>query len=431
MTREQFYQLLQTPSGISYKDIEQLKDVLEQFPYFQTARMIYTKGLHENKSFLYSEELKKTAIYAGDRNVLYNLIHSNELSTSTDSLISIAQDNIIEAESEPAIITVEDLKTNDLVEEITFREEIHQTDLIIDNNRFQGAHENTHDENQTESIAEIESAFKELETLPEEAVSDIIPERPNLTAAQILEDRLKELNIDSKSEEKKEFSVEQENIAQDFLGLDLQSEELPFVYKSEEINFDFTNEKREEETRETEFEKPSSSLVSESISTSYSFTDWLHHLKPISETPTYTLVQTNKNAVIEKGTQFKSIKEAETQKKTSLTPRHKTTIDNVIPDFQAAPPPPHAPNTQFDLIDRFIQSEPRIEPNKTKFYSPVNMAKNSLADSGDIVSETLANIYVKQGNFNKAIHAFEKLSLKFPEKSHLFAARIKEIKEKA
>jgi len=55
-----------------------------------------------------------------------------------------------------------------------------------------------------------------------------------------------------------------------------------------------------------------------------------------------------------------------------------------------------------DIIDKFIQEDPRIVPKKTTFYSPTNMARLSVTDSG-IVSETLALIYVDQGNFDKAI----------------------------
>ncbi len=82
-----------------------------------------------------------------------------------------------------------------------------------------------------------------------------------------------------------------------------------------------------------------------------------------------------------------------------------------------------------DVIDRFIQEDPRIKPKKTEFYSPTNMARLSVTDSG-IVSETLALIHVDQGNFQGAIDAYEKLMLKNPKKRSYFAAQIKILKQK-
>ena len=82
-----------------------------------------------------------------------------------------------------------------------------------------------------------------------------------------------------------------------------------------------------------------------------------------------------------------------------------------------------------EIIDKFIQEDPRIKPKETSFYSPSDMARTSVTDSG-IVSETLALIHVDQGNFTEAISTYEKLMVKNPKKSSYFAAQIKILKQK-
>ena len=86
------------------------------------------------------------------------------------------------------------------------------------------------------------------------------------------------------------------------------------------------------------------------------------------------------------------------------------------------------------LIDNFIDKKISIsKPKKTTFFKPVNVAKESLIENNDLVTPTLAKVYLQQGHYNKAISAYTKLSLKYPEKNSLFANQIQlinKLKEK-
>ena len=64
---------------------------------------------------------------------------------------------------------------------------------------------------------------------------------------------------------------------------------------------------------------------------------------------------------------------------------------------------------------------------KREFFNPASSSQRSNMDEEDIVSETLALLYAKQGNLQKAIHIYEKLSLINQEKSRFFAAQIEKL----
>jgi hypothetical protein len=82
-----------------------------------------------------------------------------------------------------------------------------------------------------------------------------------------------------------------------------------------------------------------------------------------------------------------------------------------------------------DLLDRFIKKNPSITRVKTEFYKPENMARKSEEFHADVVSETLAGVFYKQGHLHKSLEMYEKLMLQNPDKKDIFAARIKSIKE--
>ncbi|HOE04776.1 MAG TPA: hypothetical protein PLZ52_06135, partial [Bacteroidales bacterium] len=83
----------------------------------------------------------------------------------------------------------------------------------------------------------------------------------------------------------------------------------------------------------------------------------------------------------------------------------------------------------IDLLDKFISDKPKIIPKETEMAISSEIADYEKEEQDDFITETLAGIYIKQGHFEKALHTYEKLSLKYPEKSIYFAAQIKLVKE--
>lgn len=82
------------------------------------------------------------------------------------------------------------------------------------------------------------------------------------------------------------------------------------------------------------------------------------------------------------------------------------------------------------IIDRIIENNPGQIRHKDepKFFTPDLKAKESLLDNEHLVTETLARIYALQGSVNKAVRAYEILSLKYPQKSAYFASLIQKLK---
>ncbi len=85
------------------------------------------------------------------------------------------------------------------------------------------------------------------------------------------------------------------------------------------------------------------------------------------------------------------------------------------------------------LIDSFIENSPKlgsIKPTKDEKVIDINSLVEDDQEISHLMTETLARLYVEQKKYPKAIEAYEILSLKNPEKSSIFADRIKELKSK-
>ena len=80
-----------------------------------------------------------------------------------------------------------------------------------------------------------------------------------------------------------------------------------------------------------------------------------------------------------------------------------------------------------DLIEAFLQTNPKIVPDENIHHVDLS---DSLQESLDLATDTLAEIYAAQGHTDKAIEIYEHLILKYPEKHIYFAAQIERLKVK-
>lgn len=297
--------LTETSSAAAH--VPALESLVKQYPWCQSFQVLYAKALKDSNDITFTTQLKKTAVYATDRKILYKLIMQRGLQNSIetfDQLVSTPtkQDEIIEP-----------LVESPLTEPVN------------------GSLETTE-----QPIENIKENFENKPEITAELSDEHIHAADSEMDARMLE-----------------LEVLKEVVAHAY---QLEMEE------SIEGDSEFIHETIDEPTI-PEIKKP------------LSFVDFI-----------------NSN-------------------RTEL-PSKKTDLPKANPD---------------NLIERFIKNEPKIERKKAEFFSPVNMGKISIVDNLEIVSETLAGIYAKQGDIEKAIRAYEQLALKYPEKSSYFAALIQEL----
>lgn len=98
-----------------------------------------------------------------------------------------------------------------------------------------------------------------------------------------------------------------------------------------------------------------------------------------------------------------------------------------IPDFELDEE--SNSSSSFDLIEKFIEENPAFVPNRLDLSDTrEDISISSVIENEDLVTETLAMVYTNQKLYAKAISIYEKLILKFPEKSAYFATRIENLR---
>ena len=380
MTRIEY--LVAHPYEVEKSDIPLLKKEVEKYPYFYTLRALLLYGLKKENHPSFEDYLNKTSIQSSNRVDLYHYINSEPIKKETETIPLIIEDEKVEELVENKINSEvsSDESTAKIVEQNNDTTEV--TDENIEENREQFVNnteiiskDNSDDVNEDIVDEMIENDTEESE-LRTDHVVDIISEDELNEVAEITNEVVK---ISTSKEDKTSIN--------DIANAVQHTSEIELIennsVKNEVEILVKTIEVIEESKPEVNDQKVQIGENNNSEST-FSFTDWLKKVPSQSKT------------------------QKEIEEEQEIAERE----------------------IKYKLIDDFLEKNPKIVPMKKTDITPANTPSNFVQNTeeySDLMTETLAQIYIEQKKYDKAIKAYKILILKYPEKNSLFANRIKEI----
>ena len=134
MNNTDFTYTLQHPQVITHQQTNDVKSIIDEFPYFQSARAIYLKGLKSIESYKYNQELKTTAAYTTDRSILFDFITSETF--VQDEISQFIKQNT--AHLRDIDVTIDDISVNkSLTIDDALKQQIKETAGVLDPALFQ------------------------------------------------------------------------------------------------------------------------------------------------------------------------------------------------------------------------------------------------------------------------------------------------------
>ena len=140
MNVTEFTYLLNHPNAINEKQAKSLETVLDNFPYFQSARALHLKGLYNQDSYKYNFALKTTAAHTTDRSVLFDFITSDEFTIIEKDVYQKKLSQLLNIdvnESEYVTQLPNDIEKTDYKEPAIIADEV--VEFVYENGSFEDA----------------------------------------------------------------------------------------------------------------------------------------------------------------------------------------------------------------------------------------------------------------------------------------------------
>lgn len=397
MNKTEFIQLIQNPEQLAASHVAALKQMVIDFPYNTHARVLLAKALFNEKHYDYDKFLKQTALAVPDRDVLYHYLHD----LTPQWQIPQQQVVLTPPISDPPSIPIASSAINNAVEE---EEKVLESTLKqeqrpeVTEPKVEEVEEESKEEAAVAGIeedVEVQQTKDELDV--DLAISTLLEETQvtTPTAPIIEETKVEEITL-TKTVELVD-TPEPQNLLKENIVSDENEED-------EELSFvEWLQRKNNPKTEVKPVDKNSSDV------------------KP-PEVPANTVETKTEEvaAVLQEPVEVAKPEVEKTALPTATVEVTKEEIEKAVAKSNI--------NDFHNILDKFIKENPSISRPKAEFFNPVNMARQSVEEDEELVTETLANLYYKQGNHKKAIRAYEKLCLLYPSKMSYFASLIQKIK---
>jgi len=428
MKKEEFLSLLNNKKAVrNTAEISALKQMIEAYPYMQNAWALYLKGIDIDKDEAFESALKKTAIRTNDRALLFDYINTpEEIETEVATEQHTTVDNTVEenkvefTESDQPEESKEEQSTESFVNELinsaatddlSLSEEIKETEEtettpaeIPDQNISFGEEKNTFSTRAEKlDIDANETVLEEILQTTEDEHSTLAQTTENL---QELAEEAEKVDdtAEAQSKEIKEETVLAEDHEDEEEDEDFNAQIRRLEVIINEMSFD---EKKidAEQIIQAEIEAEAESVETNSSEEVQS--------EKVEESKMPMASNKPEEDSAEEETEAPQLNYFEWIKQST---KKDVVVSNALETEEQ--------ERKFALLDAFLESNPKIVPSDE--IQKIDIEAASSIEDESLITETMAQLYMNQKQFKKAITAYKGLILKYPEKSSFFAIQIQE-----